>query len=443
MEPVSRPIIQAPRGASSADLATFSSSVVSDLRKLFAKIESLENMLTVAGSREIQESNLQAQLLDGLRRTTQVANVLGANRREIEELATLADVTAPADYAHAYFPTVGMSPFDLLTDNLVKEYISSGSSSFHSNRGGLTLPLRSRRSLVFGNDPATGEVVFPSELAVAFTPTYEPDVRYSEQTDARLALTDDETRPFARNVKLSANNQTQVVHGDLTVIIPPSLGGSLRLNLLEVNPYPNYTTAISNIRLYSPSGALLQVLPGPWAEPVSIPIITSGAGGVGKVVVAVSAASPTFREGHKTFTYGVAKLGLYEATYANSGSFYAYHGTPDSRPVIRFSGMKNNMTFGDQDLIGTGKLRLRIQAPNLDVNEFAYGSSEFNSRWTTIFDTSSAIENFLAPGVSNSWFPPGGIALSSPVQVFRIAGELTTQDSRRPLLSDILVEYEQ
>ena len=423
MKPATKIISTSPRGASAEELAQFSANVAADLRELAQENEALRNQLRVLGERFSQESLIQSAVLGGLRSQVDVLSKLGASRAELEQLAAImAAPSVPQDLGYAFLPLAGIPGSQLQLDGAALE------------DGALTLPLTSRRSLLFGNDPLTGKVVLPEDLVAVFQPLDEGTVQSAASTPARLALSDDALEPFARTVRLAAGRTQEAVSGRLDVTIPPSMKGSLRLNLIELVPYPLWSTTITAIRLYSPSGSSLMELSGNWSGPVTLPVTAGGPTGVGRIQLDLVGAYPSYEGGHKVFRYGVSKLGLYEASYASRGSFRVGWSVGNGQDLKTIQGLVYNSTGGAIDLIRRGQLRLKIEVP---------GGGREADGWALVYDTDVYLGRYSDSGFTNSFFPAGGMAIPAGKKQLRISGELRTASGERPSLTDLLVTYTQ
>ena len=199
-------------------------------------------------------------------------------------------------------------------------------------------------------------------------------------------------------------------------------------------PYPLWSTTITAIRLFSPSGASLLELAGSWSGPVTLPVTAGGPTGVGRIQLDLVGAYPSYEGGHKVFRYGVSKLGLYEASYASRGSFRVGWSVGNGKDIKTIQGLVYNSTGGAIDLIRRGQLRLKIEVP---------GGGREADGWALVYDTDVYLGRYSDSGFTNSFFPAGGVAVPSGKKQLRISGELRTAAGERPSLTDLLVTYTQ
>lgn len=443
--PATKPLSVSPSGASAGQITEFSKNVSADVREMAAMVVAMGNRSNALFDRILKENDQQAQLIDGLQRQIRSLNTLVATRAELTELAAAAQVqNVPSERTPHMFFFAGMSPFELLTRDISIEPNNSWWAQPFGSQGGITLPVRERRSLLFGNDPLTGETQFPENLTVNFTPLTEGQPLSIEESKPILALNDDNKTPFYRVVRLSHNDPREVITGQLDILIPSNFANNLEANLMEIEPYPNYTTAIYGINLYDENGTLLETFVGPWSDRVTIPLDSVGRTAVSRVQLLLATNKPRNNSGFKEFRYGVSKFGLYQTRYANQGKFYAYHNAIDQRLITGFTNMRYNVTGGERDLISTGRLRLRIEVPTANTNSFPFNSDEYNASWVTVYDTNSYLDQYSVPGQGWNYFPTSGISSSSPIATFRINGDLKLNtDNIRPLLSDVEVTFQQ
>lgn len=443
--PLTKPLSVPSSGPTSEQISTFSSNVSDDIRRLYKLLDAVSNRQELLDNRFHRESEYHAQSLDGLNRQISLLTQQMSSREELEELAASGNITnLPERRGSAYFFFPGMSALELIQEGTTLEPNNGFWAQPHGARGGLTLPIISRRSVLFGNDPLTGEVVFPEDLAVTYIPVNEGQPVAVEQTRPILALTDNPLEPFVRTVMLPHNDPREIVFGSLDITVPPAFSGSLQANLLELSPFPHYHCTVYNIQLFSPSGSLIDTIHGPWSEKVLVPIKSTGPAGIGRVVVGIAAGRPQYLGGYKTFTFGLSRLGLFNAQYGQEGKFLAYFNSTRQLPITNFLSLHYNATGGEMDLITTGRLRLQLQVPSESTHGFPFGSDEFNASWVTVYDTHNHLDGYATPGQGNRFFPAAGVSAATWAAGFRIAGQVSLVEGRlRPLLSDIEVVYTQ
>lgn len=409
MQQATQTLSTSPRGATSEEITRFSSNVASDVAQLMAQQDIMNAQVQVLSERFHAES-VQAQARIGaLERQLYLTGKLMATRTELEELGTIiAAPSMPQDRGYAALFLEGLGPDALTLDGCT---IADG---------GVALPLSSRRSLLFGNDPLTGAVVMPADLVATFTPVGEGTSALISSTAPRLAMSDNVLQPFARTVSLSPGASSERVSGTLEIVIPPSLRGSLRVNLLELIPYPLGLTVIASVRFYSPVGAALGTLQVNGAQAVTLPVAL---GAVGRIQIDITGTMPSYESGRRVFRYGLSKVGLYDAAYKPSGQFGVVWNAPSAIKTLQ--GLSFNTTLGSSSsLVRQRQLRLVVQA--------AVAGS-----WQTVYDT-DLYRDLYAGSAENSYFPAGGVACATTA--LRVLGTLSAGGGY-PILRDIILTY--